>query len=67
MTTTQITALLASTELRANRAGRGRADVIGDGSFLGGHRATRESLTHTYSLPVVREMPPRSIRSLATG
>ena len=66
MTTPQLTALLASTEYRAQRGGRGRVDVIRGGSLLGGHRATRESLTHQYSLPVVREMPPRSIRSAVT-
>lgn len=66
MTTTQFTALFASTEFRAQRGGRNRVDLVRGGSF-GGHRATRESLTPQYSLPVVREMPPRSIRSLATG
>jgi hypothetical protein len=66
MTTTQLTALLASMEFRAQRDGAGRVGVIRNESFLGGHRATRESLTHKYSLPVVREMPPRSIRSIAT-
>jgi len=66
MTTAQITALLASMEFRARRDGDRRSVVPRAETLLGGHRATRESLTHQYSLPVVREMPPRSIRSAAT-
>ena len=62
-----ITSLIVTTELAANRVGPRALDIPSVRSlFSGGSKATRESLTHQYSLPVVREMPPRSIRSAAT-
>jgi hypothetical protein len=63
-----ITSLLVTSELRADRVGPRGVYVGRVRSFFGGLRATREysSSTHTYSLPVVREMPPHQVRSAPT-
>jgi len=63
MTTPHLTSLLI-TERRAERGRRGRGGVS-VGAF-GDLKATREIQTPSFSLPVVRELPPRVIRSSAT-
>ena len=67
MTSLTITPHIVTSELRANRVGPRGVDVR-TGFSLGGPRATHEysSQTHTYSLPVVREMPPHQARFHAT-
>ena len=67
MTSVTLTHLLVTSELGASRVGPRGVDVR-TGSSLGGPRATHEysSETHTYSLPVVREMPPHQARFVAT-
>ena len=67
MTTTHLTSLIVTSELGASRVGPRGVDVR-TGSSFGGSRATHEysSQTHTYSLPVVREMPPHQVRSALT-
>jgi hypothetical protein len=67
MTSLTLTSHLVTSELRANRVGPRGVDVR-TGSSIGGPRATHEysSQTHTYSLPVVREMPPHQVRFVAT-
>ena len=67
MTSMTITPLIVTSELRARRTGLRGTDVRSASSF-GGSRATHEysSQTHTYSLPVVREMPPHQVRAVAT-
>ena len=66
MTSATSTARLATTEPRSGRVARRAVDVTPAGLLFGDLRATRESLTHQYSLPVVRELPPRFLRSVAT-
>ncbi len=68
MTPIQLTSLLVNSELRAHRAGPRGVAVMPARSAFGGSEATAEYsfLTHTYSMPVVREMPPRQVRSLPT-
>jgi hypothetical protein len=64
MTTSRITSLIVTTEPSARRdvrAGQSRSN-----GFLGGLKATREIVTPSFSLPVVRELPPRVTRSFAT-
>jgi hypothetical protein len=67
MTPITLTSLIVTSELRANRVGPRGVDVR-TGSSFGGPRATHEysSQTHTYSLPVVREMPPHPVSSMPT-
>ncbi len=67
MTSMTITPLIVTSELGASRVGPRGVDVR-TGSSFGGSRTTHEysSQTHTYSLPVVREMPPHRVRFLAT-
>ncbi len=67
MTSMTITPLIVTSELRAHRVGIRGTDVR-TGSSFGGIRATHEysSESHTYSLPVVREMPPHQARFVAT-
>ena len=67
MTSTTPTPLIVTSDLGAHRARLRRTDVRAGSSF-GGARATQEYFpqTHTYSLPVVREMPPHQARFIAT-
>ena len=67
MTPVTLTSLLETSELRATRAGARGVDVR-SGSSFGGPRATHEysSHSHTYSLPVVREMPPHPVSAVST-
>ena len=67
MTSTTPTPLIATSELRADRARLRRTDV-GTGSSFGGARTTHGYFpqTHTYSMPVVREMPPHQVRFVQT-
>ncbi len=64
MTTPNITPLIVIPEHRATRGLRGRRGVS-VGAF-GDLRATREIHTPSFSLPVVRELPPRVTRSVET-
>ena len=64
MNPTHITPLLVIPEHRAERGLRGRRGVS-VGAF-GDLKATREINTPSFSLPVVRELPPRVTRSIAT-
>jgi hypothetical protein len=64
MTPTHITPLLVIPEHPAQRGLRGRRGVS-VGAY-GDLQATREINTPSFSLPVVRELPPRVIRSVAT-
>ena len=64
MTTPHITPLLVISDHRAQRGLGGRRGVS-VGAF-GDLKATREIHTPSFSLPVVRELPPRVTRSVAT-
>ena len=64
MSPATITSLLVTSELRASRAGLGAVAVSTPVRGSRGARTTSE--THTYSVPVVREMPPHQARFLAT-
>jgi hypothetical protein len=59
MTPVHLTSLLVNSEIRANRVGPRGVDVTPAGSRHGGHRTMDEYIpqSHTYSVPVVREMP----------
>ena len=69
MSPVHLTSLLVASELRANRVGPRGVALMSAGPASGDLMTTAESnpsLTHRYSMPVVREMPPRQIRAAAT-
>ncbi len=59
MTPAHITSLLETSDIRASRAGVRGVDATTSRSSLRSARTTPE--THTFSVPVVREMPPRQV------
>ena len=69
MSPVHLTSLLVNSELRANRVGPRGMALVSAVPVSGDLVTTAEStpsLTHRYSMPVVRELPPRQIRSAAT-
>ncbi len=68
MTPVHLTSLLVTPEIRANRAGSRRVDATPAGSRFGGARTTDQYIpqSHTYSVPVVREMPPHPVSFVPT-
>jgi hypothetical protein len=59
MTPVHITSLIETSERRAHRAGSRGVDAATSGSAVRRARTTPE--THTFSVPVVREMAPRQV------
>jgi len=66
MTTAHITSLIVTTELAAERSGSRGVRFTSAGRSSGDRKATREIVTPSFSMPVVRELHPRSPRSVAT-
>ena len=59
MSPVHITSLLETPEIRASRAGIRRTDATTSRTSARSARTTPE--THTFSVPVVREMAPRQV------
>jgi hypothetical protein len=64
MTPAHITSLLETSDVRATRAGSRGVDAAMSPFRARSARTTPE--THTFSVPVVREMAPRQVRSADT-